>query len=382
MSRILLCLLVSIVLLSNAGSSDAQKENLASTEIELSFDKLDSGVETSMRGLSVVDSKTVWASGAAATILRTIDGGETWKKLPFPGNQKVDFRDVHGFDKDNAIVMTAGQPAQFWRTENGGEKWDLVFEDKREASFYDSIVFFEDGKNGIGFSDPIDGHLQIVRTEDSGRNWSFVSKQEGTRVPDGTGGFAASGTCLCTIGKGKIAIALGGKIQKENSQSQILISCDYGKTWNRTLCPIPADKAAGVFSIASDNRGNLMVVGGDYVDWKKKDSIAAYSADIGKTWSVIEDGPSGFRSGVDAAQVTGKTLWIAAGTNGFDYSLAPNKTWIRSKSENMHTIQFIPAGKFEPTKKEHLQTAFSTGPEGKIFRITIQKNNIKTHSQK
>jgi len=355
--------------------SRAQSSEESSRSVNLVYKKMDSGVQTSMRGLSVVDNRTVWASGAAATILRSTDGGDSWQKLNFPGNQKVDFRDVHGFDKDNAVVMTAGQPAEFWRTEDGGKNWKMVFKDPRKASFYDSIVFFPDGKTGIGFSDPIDGHLQIVRTEDAGKTWSPIPKQEGTKVPEGTGGFAASGTCLCTFGKGNVAIALGGKIQEKNSQSQILISNDFGKTWTRSLCPISADKAAGIFSIASDPNGNLLVVGGDYLNWKKKDSIAAISTDKGKSWKVIAKGPGGFRSGVDAAATAGKTLWIAAGTSGFDYSLSPTNAWTKSKPENMHTIQFVPARKFQPADKKHLQTAFSTGPEGKIFRITILQNN-------
>lgn len=40
------------------------------------------GVTVSLRGLSVVDDKVAWASGVNGTVIRTIDGGQTWTELP------------------------------------------------------------------------------------------------------------------------------------------------------------------------------------------------------------------------------------------------------------------------------------------------------------
>lgn len=41
------------------------------------------GPAVSLRGLSVLPGGVVWASGAAGTVLRTVDGGRTWQ--PFGG---------------------------------------------------------------------------------------------------------------------------------------------------------------------------------------------------------------------------------------------------------------------------------------------------------
>ena len=35
----------------------------------------------SLRGLSVVDDCTIWASGAERTVLRSLDGGKSWQSV-------------------------------------------------------------------------------------------------------------------------------------------------------------------------------------------------------------------------------------------------------------------------------------------------------------
>ena len=53
-----------------------------------------SKTDVQLRGISAVSSKVAWASGAKGTVLRTIDGGETWETLVIVGAESLDFRDV------------------------------------------------------------------------------------------------------------------------------------------------------------------------------------------------------------------------------------------------------------------------------------------------
>ena len=55
--------------------------NIVNCQLTPYWDPLDSGVDGSLRGLSVVSDSVAWASGAGSTILRTIDGGITWTKV-------------------------------------------------------------------------------------------------------------------------------------------------------------------------------------------------------------------------------------------------------------------------------------------------------------
>src|SRR4026208_1800983 len=52
-----------------------------------------SGVNVRLRGVSAVSESVAWASGAGATVLRTADGGATWRKLKV-SDDPLDFRDI------------------------------------------------------------------------------------------------------------------------------------------------------------------------------------------------------------------------------------------------------------------------------------------------
>ena len=79
------------------------------------------GVNASLRGLSVVDRRIVWASGSEGTVIRTEDAGKTWHDVSVPQATKLDFRDIHAFDAQVAVIVSAGQPARFYRTQDGGK---------------------------------------------------------------------------------------------------------------------------------------------------------------------------------------------------------------------------------------------------------------------
>ena len=61
----------------------------------------------SLRGVANVDGRVAWASGISGTVLRTLDGGETWQPCTVPaGAEKLDFRAVQAFDDQTAMVMS------------------------------------------------------------------------------------------------------------------------------------------------------------------------------------------------------------------------------------------------------------------------------------
>src|SRR5689334_15632766 len=86
-----------------------------------------SPTKASLRGLSVVDSNTAWASGAGGTVLRTVDGGNTWTPLPVTGAESLDFRGIKAFDADHALIMSSGLAdqgkARIYSTADAGKSW-------------------------------------------------------------------------------------------------------------------------------------------------------------------------------------------------------------------------------------------------------------------
>src|SRR6476619_3994798 len=88
-----------------------------------------SGTEVQLRGISAVSDKVAWASGAKGTILRTIDGGETWQKLEIVGAADLDFRDIQAFDQNTAFVLSIGpgDQSRIYKTADGGKIWQRQF---------------------------------------------------------------------------------------------------------------------------------------------------------------------------------------------------------------------------------------------------------------
>nr|AYC80288.1 glycosyl hydrolase [uncultured bacterium] len=83
----------------------------------------------SLRGVSAVDSKVVWASGTGGTYLHTTDGGATWTAAKVPGAETLDFRGIRAIDGRIVYLMSsgAGDKARIYKTTDAGQHWDLQF---------------------------------------------------------------------------------------------------------------------------------------------------------------------------------------------------------------------------------------------------------------
>ena len=80
-----------------------------------------SGVTGRLRGVSAVSERVAWASGAGSTVLRTVDGGLTWRKLSVT-TDALDFRDVDALNDKTAYVLSIGNgPAsRIYKTTDAG----------------------------------------------------------------------------------------------------------------------------------------------------------------------------------------------------------------------------------------------------------------------
>ena len=138
--------------------------------------ELNTATDASLRGLCVVDEQIVWASGSQGTVLLSTDAGVVWKNVSVHQAGELDFRDIHAFDAQNATVLSAGQPARIYQTEDGGKNWSLRFEHPDERSFFDALSFW-DQKHGIAMSDPVDGRVLLIETRDGGRSWHDLRRE-------------------------------------------------------------------------------------------------------------------------------------------------------------------------------------------------------------
>ncbi len=299
-----------------------------------------SGTRTSIRGLSVVDDKTIWASGSNGMIARSVDGGANFIWVQIPNFEKRDFRDIEAFDSNTAIIIAIAEPAHILKTVDGGKTWKIVFADSTKGMFLDALSF-NDKLSGIAIGDPIENKTFIATTSDGGNTWT---KQLNTPVlEEGEAFFASSGTNILSNKMEPIFVS-GGK------KSNLYI--------NNKMYPLPIVQgleSTGANSIAI-HKNKAIVVGGDF----SKDSIAINNCVLidFKTMKFSKPNTSlgGYRSCVSFIN---KKRVIACGLNGIDISDDAGQNWKTISKESFHVVAKAKRGK----------TVFLAGSKGKIGTI-------------
>jgi photosystem II stability/assembly factor-like uncharacterized protein len=315
------------------------------------------GSAASLRGLVAIDSRTVWVCGTNGTILRTQESGEQWESCAIPGWEQVDFRSIHAWDAERAIVATAGQPSAIHKTNDGGKTWSQVYSNAAPEAFLDAVRFW-DPNYGMAFGDPIDGNLQVLITRDAGSTWDNANRI-GIAMERGEAAFAASNSSMSLFGQKNAVIGLGGGA----GTARMLRSVDRGATWQRIeVGPMQRGESAGVFSVAIADSGLGIAVGGDYKAMDKAEGHIALTEDAGVSWRLPKGSlPRGYRSAViDAPTERGK-IWIAVGPTGCDWS-SDGEDWSPLSDVGFHALSVGNDG-----------SIWASGTQGRVAKLWVSK---------
>jgi photosystem II stability/assembly factor-like uncharacterized protein len=287
----------------------------------------------SLRGLSVVNDQVIWASGSKGTVGLSLDGGQTWNWQVVKGFETSDFRDIEGFDGKTAVIMAIGEPAYILKTYNGGESWKIVFTDSTKGMFLDAMEFW-DGGNGIVVGDPINNQIFVARTADFGTTWETYSSSKMARTETGEAMFASSGTNIRKISNLEAVVVTGG------TRSRLMI---HERFVDLPLLQGGSSTGANsiAFSSALPRKARMVVVGGDFTNDKSSEKNCAYSTDMGRTWKTPAIPPKGYRSCVE---FIGPDRLITCGTSGVDISDDGGKTWKLISTESFHVVQKSKSG--------------------------------------
>ncbi len=306
----------------------------------------------SLRGLSVVNDNTVWVSGSKGTVGKSIDGGKTWSWMTVPGYETRDFRDIEAFDQHTAVIIAIAEPAHILRTTDGGQNWNLVYENNLNGMFLDAMDFVDD-VHGTVIGDAVNGKFFIAHTTDGGKSWK---EDDGKyAASDSTEGcFASSGTNVRLVAAGKYFFVSGGKTSRLVSDHG-----SYEMPFDKSKSSTGANSLAIRRSRINNNKADLWIaVGGDFTTDSLRDKNCFLSKDAGKSWTPARIPPGGYRSCVEF--VSDKTL-VTCGLNGVDLSVDEGVSWRKISSDSFHTCR----------KAKKSDAVFFSGNNGKIGKLKV-----------
>ncbi len=316
------------------------------------MDVADPQTNASLSGVDSVGAGVAWVSGSDGTVLRTLDAGVHWQRCAVPpGAEKLDFRAVQAFDASAALVMASGKGAlsKVYKTTDGCATWKLVFENPDAEGFFDAMRFVRGlvaaGQRnrcfGVIVGDPVRARFPLFLTYNCGDTWERQLKESPPPLP-GEGLFAASNSALLVPEMGERAFVTGGSsgsreirfftgvedgISGVPDRSNVLPGArefrPFMREWRvSALSAKSAAASAGAFSLAQNEIGTRVIVGGDYLKPDSSEGTAWYQA---PGWKGAQTPPHGYRSAVvyDARH----KAWFAVGPNGADVSFDDGRNW-------------------------------------------------------
>ena len=248
-----------------------------------------SGTLAWLHAVYFVNSNTGWIGGAGGTLLKTADGGNSWRTLSKPTEDSI--HDIHFRDEQNGWLLcerdmfklrTAEESGNYiLRTEDGGATWRRIGLGGSEGQ--SRLVRFAFSENGKAWIFGEAGTL--LKSEDYGETWK---KQPLVTRFLLLGADFASPKQGCVVGAGVT----------------IIHTVDGGSTW----------QPGTTIDRLSHVRFNSVSFPNELFGWIVGDSGRIYATiDGGKSWS-----PQDSKVDVDLRDVKFKTSlegW-AAGTEG------------------------------------------------------------------
>jgi photosystem II stability/assembly factor-like uncharacterized protein len=307
---------------------------------------IETGTKSSLRGLSVVNDRVIWASGSGGTVGKSLDSGKTWVWQTVKGFEKAEFRDIEAFDETSAVIISIAEPAYILRTSDGGTTWKTVYENKTKGMFLDAMEFWNE-QSGILVGDPIDNKIFVARTFDGGFTWQEILGNNLPIVDSGEAMFASSGTNVRKLNNASAVFVTGGL------KSNIFIQ---DKKINLPI--IQGKESTGANSIAVKNTKTMIVVGGDFNAKNDSTLNCVVTFDGGKNWIIPQQPPHGYRSCVE--YVTKKT-WVTCGLNGVDISTNDGNNWKQISSTSFHACRKAKKG----------MLVFFSGGNGRMGKLLL-----------
>lgn len=238
--------------------------------------------------------------------------------------------------ENHVFFLNVGNPAVLYRFSKNLVTKEIVYTEKSEKVFYDSMRFWNN-QEGIAIGDPTENCLSVIITRDGGKTWTKIPCENLPKVVDGEAAFAASNTNVIVKGNSTWIVS-GGK------QSRVFYSPDKGISWEVYNTPIVQGEAmTGIFTADFYDEQLGCVAGGNYEKQSQNFQNKAITFDGGKTWKLIgENTGFGYASCIQFFPESKGEKLLSVGGTGIFVSIDKGTTWTQLSSDNsFYTIRFI-----------------------------------------
>ena len=209
-----------------------------------------------------------------------------WREIgsALPGGRTAN---VAGSAKDPNLYYVAAAGGGVWKTTDGGETWQAVFEKQTVASIADvvidptndNVVWVATGE-GNPRNDVIPG-AGVYKTTDGGKTWTYVGLKETRTI---------TRLLVDPRDPNHVVVAALGDIYAPSTDRGIYITEDGGKTWQKTL--YVSEQSGGSDVVMDPRNGNVLYAGIWHFMRKPwttnsggEDDGLYKSTDGGKTWA-------------------------------------------------------------------------------------------------
>lgn len=289
--------------------------------------------------MSFPDNLNGWAACDDGTLLRTVNGGKTWKRttiyprvntaIPFLATNSIGIFFIN--NRTGWIVAEHKKATTILGTKNAGQNWKIKYRINFRGNFHN--IWFIDEKRGWAVGEAaeenIDGGI-IYATQDGGKSWNLqYAGKDNESFLDGI----------------KFADALNGWAVGDET---VLHTSDGGKTWQRQNIP----KAAYFFGVDVLSAKESWVVG-SY-------GVILHTIDGGNKWSQAKLASEYEDHWLNSVKfVNSKNGWIAGNNGAIFFTNDGGKTWTLESKDKSSYLRGL------TTTEKHI---FAFGNDGIIMQ--------------
>ena len=279
-----------------------------------------------MRYIDAVDDNIAYAVPSKSPgIGKTNNGGATWEYIPLPNQYKnYGISMVYALNKDTVFIPifsnTGTGNTYILKSTDGGKTWKEVLQGAQQGTSFFNIIHFFDDLHGIVQGDPVNGDFEIYTTNDGGETWTRI---DGANIPDALKG--EYGTVGYYYGD-------NNRIWYFTTKGRVFRSLDKGQTWDMVALKTPADIGDPEGNDRCDLAGAVLENGigtiiETYVEFTSNDTLYHYyyysTNDFGDTWTQYTPNDSILAEQIRV--VPGQNVLLAVGS-GIHFTM-DGQTW-------------------------------------------------------